>query len=66
VNTNRARNNADLVQIDSKYNPELAAQVLEWIASVTGEQLDTSGDRDSFVEQLKDGRVLCRCGLCNL
>ena len=47
-------------RIDAKYNVDLARQVLGWIADVSGEPLDTSGERESFVAQLRDGRVLCR------
>lgn len=48
-------------KIQSKYDPELASQVLFWMKEVMGdESLDTSGDRETFYRQLKDGQVLCR------
>lgn len=50
-----------LFQIQSKYDPELASQILLWMKEVMGnENLDTSGDRETFYKQLKDGQVLCR------
>lgn len=48
-------------KIQSKYDPELASQILLWMKEVMGnENLDTSGDRETFYKQLKDGQVLCR------
>eukprot|EP00121_Abeoforma_whisleri_P006608 Awhi_evm1s6013 len=42
---------------DSKYNPELEAQAIDWIAELTGER--SPGVKDEFYEFLKDGQVLC-------
>jgi len=48
-------------KIQSKYDPALAGQVMEWMKDVMkDESLDTSGDRETFYRQLKDGQVLCR------
>lgn len=51
-----------IFQIQSKYDPALAAQILEWMKDVMGGdvELDTSGDRETFGRQLKDGQILCR------
>lgn len=48
------------LQINSKYSEELAQECLEWVSSVTGLPLNTSGDPDNFFEVLKDGQVLCQ------
>lgn len=47
-------------KIHSKYDPELAAQILNWVASVTGENINTSGDVENFVSLFKDGKLLCK------
>lgn len=49
-------------KIQSKYDTALAGQVLQWMKEVMGPDvdLDTSGDRDTFYKQLKDGQILCR------
>lgn len=44
----------------SKYSPELAAETLEWIRTITGENINTSGDTSNFWETLKDGTLLCQ------
>ncbi|CAG0905867.1 unnamed protein product, partial [Darwinula stevensoni] len=44
----------------SKYDPDLAAEVLEWIRAVTGENINVSGDPDNFFELLRNGTLLCR------
>lgn len=49
-----------LLQINSKYSDDLAAESLEWIKEVTGEPINTSGDMDNFFEVLKDGVILCK------
>jgi len=48
------------MKINSKYNDQHAHEVLEWIATVTGDSIDTSGDMDSLHETLKDGTILCK------
>lgn len=45
----------------SKYSPELASQILDWISRVSGEELNTDGSEENFVSQLRDGIVLCKC-----
>lgn len=47
-------------KITAKYDKEVAARVMDWVASTVGEPLDTSGDMDSVYEQLKDGLILCK------
>ncbi|KYN08887.1 Myophilin [Trachymyrmex cornetzi] len=49
-----------LLQINSKYSEELAQECLEWIKTITGENINTNGDMDNFYEILKDGILLCR------
>lgn len=49
-----------LLQINSKYSEELAQECLEWIKTITGENISTNGDMDNFYEILKDGVLLCR------
>lgn len=44
----------------SKYDSNQAKQALEWIANLTGEQFDTSGEMENFKAQLKDGQKLCK------
>jgi hypothetical protein len=44
----------------SKYDANLASEVLQWIAAVTGETLDTNGSIENFTQLLKDGQLLCR------
>jgi hypothetical protein len=46
-------------KILGKYDPEMGAQVLQWIAAITGQSIDTSGDHQNFISVLKDGTVLC-------
>ncbi|CAG9761486.1 unnamed protein product [Ceutorhynchus assimilis] len=47
-------------KVNAKYSEELAAESLEWINSVTGENVSTTGDMDNFYEVLKDGTLLCK------
>jgi len=47
-------------RILSKYNDEHAQEVLEWIKSVSAENINTSGDIDNFYDTLRDGTLLCR------
>jgi hypothetical protein len=47
-------------KIFSKYDDQLASELLCWIKSLTGSEMETSGDRDNFIEQLKNGQVLCQ------
>lgn len=48
-----------MLQINSKYSEELAQECLEWIKTITGENINTNGDMDNFYETLKDGVLLC-------
>ncbi|UYV63832.1 TAGLN3 [Cordylochernes scorpioides] len=48
------------VQIQSKYDSELAAHLLVWVKDLTGLDINTSGDEDNVYETLKDGQILCR------
>jgi len=48
------------MKINSKYNEQHASEVLEWIATITQDNLNTSGDMDNLYETLKDGTVLCK------
>uniref|UniRef100_A0A0K0CV90 Calponin-homology (CH) domain-containing protein n=1 Tax=Angiostrongylus cantonensis TaxID=6313 RepID=A0A0K0CV90_ANGCA len=34
--------------------------LLQWIQGIIGEQFDTTGSRENFREQLKDGQKLCK------
>jgi hypothetical protein len=48
-------------KIHSKYDQQLASQILQWLQNVTGlSDIDTSGDVDAFSTLLKDGKVLCQ------
>lgn len=47
-------------KINSKYSEELAQECLEWIKTITGENINTNGDMDNFFETLKDGVLLCK------
>ncbi|KAK5975704.1 hypothetical protein GCK32_020558 [Trichostrongylus colubriformis] len=44
----------------SKFNNEEAQNLMEWIKGLIGEDFDTSGSRDNFREQLRDGQKLCK------
>lgn len=47
----------------SKYNVNLTSEVLQWIATITGdEELNTDGSIENFTNLLKDGQLLCRFG----
>jgi hypothetical protein len=48
------------MKINSKYNEDHAHQVLEWIAHITADNINTSGDMDNLYEILKDGTLLCK------
>lgn len=45
-------------KIAGKYDKDVAANCMQWLAHVTGEPLDTSGDMESVYNQLRDGYVL--------
>lgn len=64
MSTNRATKSGFAAEaqrkINSKYSDELAAESLEWIKEVTGEDINTSGDMDNFYEVLKNGVLLCK------
>ncbi|XP_034951515.1 myophilin isoform X2 [Chelonus insularis] len=46
--------------INSKYSEELAQESLQWVKTITGADINTSGDMDNFYETLKNGVLLCR------
>ncbi|CAJ0573805.1 unnamed protein product, partial [Mesorhabditis spiculigera] len=43
-----------------KFNEPEAKLLLEWCAGLAGEEFDTAGTKDNFLERLKDGQVLCK------
>jgi hypothetical protein len=48
-------------KINSKYDSELASQLLAWISElIDDDTLNISGDMDTFYETMRDGQVLCR------
>jgi len=47
-------------KILSKYDTNLACQVMNWVKETTGSDIETSGEMDNVHEMLKDGTVLCR------
>jgi len=42
-----------------KYDPEMGAQVLQWVREITGQSIDTDGSHQNFCAVLKDGTILC-------
>ena len=47
------------IQKDAKYDPELEAQIRDWINQVLGGQvLNPSPDQKDFYESLKNGEIL--------
>jgi len=44
----------------SKFNEDEAKMALTWIAQLTGEKFNTSGDCENFYQTLKDGVLLCK------
>ncbi|XP_014219388.1 muscle-specific protein 20 [Copidosoma floridanum] len=51
-------------KINSKYNVELARECLEWIKTITDENINVSGDMDNFFNVLADGTLLCKLSNC--
>lgn len=44
----------------SKFDDDLAASMLEWIKTVSKEDISTKGTAENFQKTLKDGTVLCK------
>lgn len=44
----------------AKYDPELSSQLLQWVAEITGEEINTDGSADNFYEVLRTGALLCK------
>uniref|UniRef100_A0A646QDX5 Transgelin n=1 Tax=Hemiscolopendra marginata TaxID=943146 RepID=A0A646QDX5_9MYRI len=47
-------------KIRKKYDSQQAAEVLEWVKVITGEDINTSGEEHNFNETLKNGQLLCK------
>ncbi|CAG9856106.1 unnamed protein product [Phyllotreta striolata] len=47
-------------KVNAKYSEDLAKECLEWVAVITGDDLNTAGDMDNFYEVLRDGTLLCK------
>lgn len=43
-----------------KFNDAEAHLLLIWCSDLVEDQIDTSGSRDNFLCQLKDGQLLCK------
>lgn len=51
--------------MESKYDEELASQIMQWIRNLLNESsIPTDGSTDSVYETLKDGTVLCKVVNC--
>lgn len=53
-------NAAAQAKILSKYNEDIAREMLQWINKLTGEPSNTDGSAENFYEVLKDGTLLCK------
>ncbi|CAH0546501.1 unnamed protein product [Brassicogethes aeneus] len=47
-------------EVNAKYSEDLARESLEWIASITQDDINTAGDMDNFYDVLRDGTLLCK------
>ena len=46
--------------IYSKFEPDLAAEILRWVSDITGEKFDTNGDSANFCKVFRNGALLCK------
>ncbi|XP_014677698.1 PREDICTED: muscle-specific protein 20-like, partial [Priapulus caudatus] len=46
--------------LQSKYDPELAAELTKWVSSIIGEDLPCTGDKKEFHTTFRNGVVLCK------
>ncbi|XP_022706571.1 myophilin-like [Varroa jacobsoni] len=44
----------------SKYDAQLASEVMDWVKRIVGVDFDPSGEMDNVHEVLKDGTILCK------
>ncbi len=54
------RNNMFSLQQASKYNDDEGNSLLEWLAELTGEEVNVDGNRENFHNSLRDGALLCK------
>ncbi|XP_060079653.1 myophilin-like [Ylistrum balloti] len=45
-------------KVHSKYSPQLAGEVLQWVQQNTGESFNTDGKMENFCDVLEDGYIL--------
>uniref|UniRef100_A0A915IVI7 Transgelin n=1 Tax=Romanomermis culicivorax TaxID=13658 RepID=A0A915IVI7_ROMCU len=47
-------------KVKSKFNPDMATEILMWINRTSDQNLNTNGEMNDFVSTLKDGVALCK------